>query len=57
MIVKSTKRRIGNTGSKSAQLSPTSPFLTRFLRPPQIGQFDPGKTIYTYVNRETTDDR
>ena len=33
------------------------PFLLRFISPHQIKQVDPGETIYTRVQRETTDDR
>ncbi len=60
MTAKSTKRGHGHAGhasSQNAQARPASPFLVRFLRPPQPGQRDSGKTIYTYVERETTDDR
>jgi len=62
MIAKSTKGKHGHAGnaiSQDTQSKPISytPFLMRFLSPPQTRQRDPGKTIYTYVKRETTDDR
>ena len=60
MTAKATKREDGhasNVGSQDGKSRSTNPFLMRFLKPLQIGQGDPGKTIYTYVKRETTDDR
>ncbi len=60
MTAKSTKRGHGhadNASSQNAQASPANPFLIRFLNTPQIGKRDSGKTIYTRVERETTDDR
>ena len=33
------------------------PFLIRFRNPQKIECVAPGETIYTFVNRETTDDR
>jgi len=61
MTDKSTKRGHGHAGnsssSQNAQARPANPFLIRFLITPQTGQRDSGKTIYTYVERETTDDR
>jgi len=62
MIAKSTKEKYGyagNASSQDIQSKPISciPFLMRFLSPQYTGQRDAGKTIYTYVKRETTDDR
>lgn len=60
MTAKSTKKGHGhadNASSQNTQASPANPFLIRFLSMPQTGQRDSGKTIYTYVKRETTDDR
>ena len=62
MTAKSTKRGHGyadNASSQDIRSKPISytPFLMRFLSPQQTGQRDAGKTIYTYVKRETTDDR
>jgi len=60
MTAKSTERGHGHTSnvsSQNAQARTGSPFLIRFLSTLQTGQRDSGKTIYTYVKRETTDDR
>ena len=34
-----------------------APFLVRFLSPAKLKQIHRGETTYTYVRRETTDDR
>jgi len=60
MIAKSIKREkvcTDNAGSQKGKGESPNPFLMRFLKPPQVGMGNPGETIFTFVERETTDDR
>ncbi len=60
MTAKSIKRGevcTDNAGSQKGKGESPNPFLMRFLKPQHVGLGNPGETIFTFVKRETTDDR